>query len=115
MRQDLLRSSPSSMSPDSLAGRPSRSWTRLKLAFRVLLEAAHPDVADAVTVHGVLLNPDCQEELFNPGPDVSINPNYNPILTPQGTVPDVGLGFTSIRHLQIRRISLAYDFFRFVR
>ena len=40
----------------------------------VRVEAAHPDVADAVTVHGVLLNPVCQEELYNPGRDVSINP-----------------------------------------
>ena len=47
------------------------------LAFRVLVEAAHPDLADAVTVH-----PICQEELYNPGRDVSINPNENSILTP---------------------------------
>ena len=47
----------------------------LELAFRVLVEAAHSDVADAVTLQGVLLNPVCQEELFNPGWDVSINPN----------------------------------------
>ena len=45
------------MSPDSPAGCPSRTWTRLKLAFRVLVEAAHQDVADALTVQGVLLNP----------------------------------------------------------
>ena len=38
----------------------------LELAFRFRVEAAHPDVADAVTVHGVLLNPVCQEELYNP-------------------------------------------------
>ena len=31
------------------------------LAFRVLVEAAHPDIAGAVTVH-----PICQEELYNP-------------------------------------------------
>ena len=42
-------------------------WDMLELAFRVRVEAAHPDVADAVTVHGVLLNPVCQEELYNPG------------------------------------------------
>ena len=47
------------------------------LAFRVLVEAAHPDIADALTVH-----PICQEELYNPGRDVSINPNKNSILTP---------------------------------
>ena len=51
------------------------------LAFRVLVEAAYPDVADALTVQGVLLNPICQEELYNPGRDVSINPNENSILT----------------------------------
>ena len=49
-------------------------WDMLELAFRVRVEAAHPNVADAVTVHGVLLNPVCQEELYNPGRDVSINP-----------------------------------------
>ena len=49
----------------------------LKLAFRVLVEAAHPDLADAVTLH-----PICQEELYDPGQDVSINPNENSILTP---------------------------------
>ena len=31
---------------------------------------------------GVPLNPICQEELYNPGRDVSINPNENSILTP---------------------------------
>ena len=31
-----------------------------------VLEAAHPDVADALTVQGVLLNPICQEEIYNP-------------------------------------------------
>ena len=34
-------------------------------AFRVLVEAAYPDVADALTVQGVLLNPVCQEELYS--------------------------------------------------
>ena len=38
----------------------------LELAFRVLVEAAHPDVADALTVQGVLLNPIYQEEIYNP-------------------------------------------------
>ena len=47
------------------------------LAFRVLVEAAHPDIADALTGHPV-----CQEELCNPGRDMSINPNENSILTP---------------------------------
>ena len=31
---------------------------------------------------GVPLHPICQEELYNPGCDVSINPNENSILTP---------------------------------
>ena len=38
-------------------------------AFRVLVEAALPDLTEAVTVH-----PACQEEPYNPGRDVSINP-----------------------------------------
>ena len=49
----------------------------------------------ALTVHGVPLNPICQEEPYNPGQDVSINPNKNSILTPQRPVPDVRLGYTS--------------------
>ena len=47
------------------------------LAFRVLVEAAHPNLADAVSVHPV-----CQEELYNPGRNVSINPNEDSILMP---------------------------------
>ena len=35
-----------------------------------------------MTVQGVLLNPVCQGELYNPGRNVSINPNENSILTP---------------------------------
>ena len=42
----------------------------------------------------VPLNPICQEELYNPGRDMSINPNENSILTPQRPVPDVRLGYT---------------------
>ena len=34
-------------------------------------------VPEALTVHPV-----CQEELYNPGRDVSINPNEDSILTP---------------------------------
>ena len=59
------------------------------LAFRVLAEAAPLDLAEAVTVP-----PICQEELYNPGRDVSINPNENSILTPQRPLPDVRLGYT---------------------
>ena len=42
----------------------------------VLVEAAHPDLADTVTAH-----PACQEELYDPGRNMSINPNKNSILT----------------------------------
>ena len=59
------------------------------LAPWVLVEAAHPALADAVIVH-----PICQEELYNPAREVSINPNENSILTPQRPVPDVRLGYT---------------------
>ena len=51
-------------------------------AFRVLAKAAHPDLADAVIVHPV-----CQEELYNPGRDVSINPNEDSILTSLAPCP----------------------------
>ena len=37
----------------------------------------HPYLADAVRAYPV-----CQEELYNPGQDASINPNENSILTP---------------------------------
>ena len=67
----------------------SQSLPHYYSAFRVLVEAAHPDLADAVRVHPV-----CQEELYDPGRDVSINPNENSILTPQHPVPDVRLGYT---------------------
>ena len=43
----------------------------------VPVEAAHPNLADAVTAR-----PICQEELYDPGRDVSINPNKDSILTP---------------------------------
>ena len=51
------------------------------LAIRVLVEAAHLDLSDTLTVHGVPLNPICQEEPYNPGRDVSTNPNKDSILT----------------------------------
>ena len=51
------------------------------LAFRVLVGAAHPDLADAVTVPRGLRHPVCQEELYDPGRNVSINPNKNSIRT----------------------------------
>ena len=34
-----------------------------------------PGRADTLTVYGVLLNPVCQEELYDPGRNVSIKPN----------------------------------------
>ena len=40
---------------------------------------------------GVPLHPVCQEEPYNPGRDVSINPNKNSILTLSRTIPDVRL------------------------
>ena len=79
-------------------------------------------------MRGVLLNPVCQEELYNPGQNVSINPNQNSILTHQGTVPDVKLGYASTGQSKIMRgeravVShertfgwlLVYELFRFVR
>ena len=44
---------------------------------------------------GVSLNPICQEELYDPGRNVSINPNKDSILTLKRPVPDVRLGYTS--------------------
>jgi hypothetical protein len=38
----------------------------LKLAFRILVEAADADVADALAVQGVLLRAMCQEEICDP-------------------------------------------------
>ena len=40
---------------------------------------------------GVSLNPICQEELYDPGRNVSINPNKDSILTLKRPVPDVRL------------------------
>ena len=59
--------------------------------------------ADAVAVQGVLLNPICQEELYNPGRDVSINPNEDSIRTPWSPVPDVRLGYASTGQSKIMR------------
>jgi len=50
----------------SLVGKEPISLDMLELAFRVLVETAYPDVADALTVQGVLLNPICQEKIYNP-------------------------------------------------
>ena len=51
--------------PEALSVKSRSTWM-LELTFRVLVEAAYPDAADAVTVQGVLLNPVCQEEIYNP-------------------------------------------------
>ena len=46
------------------------------------------------------MHPLCQEEPYNPGRDVSINPNENAILTPQRPVPDVRLGYAPTGQLE---------------
>ena len=50
---------------------------------------------DRAPAKAVPLHPVCQEELYDPGRDVSINSNKNSILTPQRPVPDVRLGYAS--------------------
>ena len=55
------------------------------------VERLDPDAFSRV----LTVRPVCQEELYNPECDVSINPNENSILTPQRPVPDVRLGYTS--------------------
>ena len=42
-------------------------------------------------------SPVCQEELYDPGRNVSINSKENPILTPERAFPDVRLGYTPTR------------------
>ena len=90
--------SPREQSPAPLCGRADPDqppWVAAGPAAGHRADGGGRAVADALTVQGVLLNPVCQEELYNPGRDVSINPDYNPILTPQRPVPDVRLGYTS--------------------
>ena len=41
-----------------------------------------PLALDRAGAKAVPLHPICQEELYNPGREVSINPNENSILTP---------------------------------
>ena len=55
-------------------------------------------LADALMVYPV-----CQEELYDPGRNVSINPNENSILTPQRPVLDVRLGYASTGQSKIMR------------
>ncbi len=52
----------------------------LELAFRVLVEAADADVADALTVRGTPED-NCQEEIYDPWWRVSINSEDKSILT----------------------------------
>ena len=87
--------------PGHRVGKEPIDLDLLELAVRVLVEAAHPDIADAVTVYGWLLPLVCQDELYNPGQDVPINPTSNPMLTHQRPFPDVRLGHTSTRHLAL--------------
>ena len=61
--------------------------------------AGAEDEADAVTGHGWVLPQFCQEELINPGRDVSINSNCNSIRTHQRHLHDASLGHTPTRHL----------------
>ena len=56
---------------------------------------AGADRNSAETDQGVSLNPICQEELYDPGRNVSINPNKDSILTLKRPVPDVRLGYAS--------------------
>ena len=59
------------------------------------------------------MHPVCQEELYDPGRDVSINPNENSILTPQRPGPDVSLRYTPTQHLPWVRNFLSVRFFPF--
>ena len=68
-------SGPLRVLPGRRVGKEPIDRDLLELAVRVLVEAAHPDIADAVTVYGGLLPLVCQDELCNPGHDVSTNPN----------------------------------------
>ena len=52
--------------PEAVSVKEPIDRDMLELAFRVLVEAAHPDVADALTVQGILLNLICQKEICDP-------------------------------------------------
>ena len=57
---------------------------------------------------GVPLHPVCQEELYNPGREVSIDPNNDAILTPWRPDPDARLGYTPTGQKQeVQRRDLA--------
>ena len=79
--------------------RVAAAWTRLRRSasstmtrHRLDRRAWHPgprrsqrdprDFYHGLLANAVTLNPICQEELYDPGRDVSINPNENSILTP---------------------------------
>ena len=49
----------------------------------------------------------CQEKLFNPGQDVSINPDNDSILTHSISTPDVRLGHTPTCRSRIRHQAAA--------
>ena len=70
--------------------------SRLSSAIQRPAQLASPLIADAVTLHPV-----CQEELYNPEREVSINPNENSILTPQRPVPDVRLGYALTGQIRV--------------
>ena len=98
--------SPTEQLPAPLCGRADPDqppWVAAGPAAGHRADGGGRAVADALTVQGVLLNPVCQEELYNPGRDVSINPKENPILTPQRPVPDVRLGYASTGQCKIIR------------
>jgi hypothetical protein len=69
-----------------------------QLPLGVLVEAAHPHVADALTLHRFLLGTTCQEEIYHPPCRLSRNTKYNSILTQFTRMPDVRLAYTLDRH-----------------
>ena len=73
----LCRPADAAPPPTKVDPGPTEVHSREQSQVRVLAEAAYPDLTEALTVH-----PACQEELYNPGRDVSINPNEDSILTP---------------------------------
>ena len=66
---------PPTRPPSKLAPGPTEAHSREQSQSLGSRAAAHPDLADVVTVPPV-----CQEELYDPGRNVSINPNRDPIL-----------------------------------
>ena len=95
--------------PGHRVGKEPIDLDLLELAVRVLVEAAHPDIADAVTVYGWLLPLVCQDELYNPGQDVPINPTSNSMLTHQRPFPDVRLGHTPSKYPPAKPGALACE------